>query len=84
MADLNKQCICVKFHFKCGKTTSKTHEMRKTASGDNDMRRTQTFEWFSTLKHGETSVEDCERSGHPSTSRTSQNVVNVRKIINKN
>jgi hypothetical protein len=51
MADL-KERICVKFCFKLGKTASETHEMLKTAYGVIAMGRTQTFEWFSQLKHG--------------------------------
>jgi hypothetical protein len=50
-----KKRICVKFCFKLGKTASETHEMLKTAFGDDAMGRTQTFEWFSRFKLGETS-----------------------------
>jgi predicted transcriptional regulator len=83
MADLKEQRICVKFCFKLGKTASETYEMLKTAFGDNAMGRTQAFEWFSRFKRGETSVEDSERSGRPSTCRTEKNVENVRKIVNE-
>jgi hypothetical protein len=83
MADLKEQRICVKFCFTLGKTASETHEMLKTAFGDNAMGRIQTFEWFSRVKHGETSVEDSECSGRPSTGRTDENVENVRKIVNE-
>jgi hypothetical protein len=68
----------VKFYFKLGKTASETREMLKTAFGDNAMGRTQTFEWFSQFKLGETSVEDSERSG-----RTNETAENVRKIVNE-
>jgi hypothetical protein len=81
MADSKEQRICVKFCFELGKTASETHRMLKTAFGDNAMGRTQTFEWFSRFKHGETSVEDCDRLGRPSTGRTDENVENVRKIV---
>jgi hypothetical protein len=47
MAGLKEQRICVKFCIKLGKTASETHEVLKTAFGDNAMGRTQTFEWFS-------------------------------------
>jgi hypothetical protein len=57
MADLKERSICVKFCFKFEKTASETHEMIKTAFGDNAMGRTQTFEWFSRFKRRETSVE---------------------------
>jgi hypothetical protein len=37
---------------KLGKTASETHEILKTAFGDNAMGRTQSFEWFSRFKRG--------------------------------
>jgi hypothetical protein len=83
MADMKEQRICVKFCFKLGKTASKTYEMLRTAFGDSAMGRTPTFEWFCRFKHGETSVEDSERSGRLSTGLTDENVENVRKIINE-
>jgi hypothetical protein len=52
MVDMIEQCICVKFCFKRGKSASETHEMLKTAFGDNVMGRTQTFEWFPRFKRG--------------------------------
>jgi hypothetical protein len=43
MADLKEQRICVKFCLRLGKTPSETHEMLKTAFGDNAIGRTQTL-----------------------------------------
>jgi hypothetical protein len=83
MADLKEQCICVKFCFKLGKAAPETHEMLKTAFGDNAMGRTQTFEWFSQFKCGETSAEDSELSDRPLTGSTDENAENVRKIFNE-
>jgi hypothetical protein len=57
MADLKEQRICGKLCFKLGKTATETHEMLKTAFGDNVMGRTQILQWFSRFKRGETSVE---------------------------
>jgi hypothetical protein len=57
--------------------------MLKTAFGDNAMGRTQTFEWFSQFKRGETSVEDSERSGRPSVGRTDENVEMFAKSSTK-
>jgi hypothetical protein len=80
---LKEQRIYVKFCFKLGKTASETHEMLRTAFGNDAMGRTQTFEWFSRFKRGDTSVEDSERSHRSSTGRTDENVENVRKIVNE-
>jgi hypothetical protein len=83
MADLKEQRICVKFCFRLGKTASDTHEMLKTAFGDNAMGRTQTFELFNPFKRRETFVEDSEHAGCPSTGYTDENVENIRKIVNE-
>jgi hypothetical protein len=47
------------------------------------MGRTQTFEWFSQFKRGETSVEGSEPSDRPLTGSTDENVAYVRKIFNE-
>jgi hypothetical protein len=80
--DLKEQRICVKVCFNLGKSASKTHEMLKTAFSNNSMGITQTSEWFSRFRRGETSVEDSERSGRSSKGRRDENVENVRKIVN--
>jgi hypothetical protein len=43
MADLKKQCLCIKFCSILGKSASKVHEMLKTSFGENTMGRTQTI-----------------------------------------
>jgi hypothetical protein len=50
----------MKFCYRLGKAASKTHQMLKMASGEKAVGRIQTFEWFSKLKNGPTSVEDAE------------------------
>jgi len=44
--------------------------MLKTASGEQAMGRSQTFQWFSRFKAGRTSIDDDERSGQPVSSST--------------
>jgi hypothetical protein len=46
MTGLKEERICVEFCFKLGETLSETHEMLKTAFGDNARGKTQTSEWF--------------------------------------
>jgi hypothetical protein len=60
-----------------------TQEMLKTASGDNAMRRTQTFPWFSQFRCGETLIEYCEHLGCPFTGHTDENMEKVHKIIDE-
>jgi hypothetical protein len=42
MADLKGENISAKLYLKFGKGASETHEMQKTAFGDNDMGLTHT------------------------------------------
>jgi hypothetical protein len=57
--------------------------MLQQAFGNEAKGRTQCFEWFSRFKAGRTSVEDDERSGRPSTSKTEANIEKVRKAVHK-
>jgi hypothetical protein len=58
--------------------------MIKKAFGDNAMSEAQIKLWYRRLKDGRKSVESDRRSGRPPTSRTPENVENVRAIINEN
>jgi hypothetical protein len=44
--------------------------------------RAAVFEWHSCFKAGRVSVED-ERSGRPSTSKTTENVEKIRELIHE-
>ena len=81
MADLREQRACIKFCFKLRKTATECYEMVKTAFGEQGMRRSQTFQWFSRFKAGRTSTEDDERSGRPVSSLTPEMIERVRQII---
>jgi hypothetical protein len=61
------------------------HDVFEAAVTDSELRRKQTFEWFSWWKYWETlvvtfPVEDSECSGHPSTGHTEENMEKVYKI----
>jgi hypothetical protein len=60
MTDVKEQRICIKFHFKLGKTAS--HKMLKKAFGDNAPDQTQTYECFKHFKTRRMLVDDEERS----------------------
>jgi len=42
------------------------------------------YKWFEQFRNGCESVEDEERSGHPSTSKTQENVERVSEMIRSN
>jgi hypothetical protein len=63
---------------KLGKSTTETLEMLREAFGEHSLSRTAVFEWHSRFKAGRVPVEDDERSGRPSTSKTTENVEKIR------
>jgi len=63
------------------KTAAETHRMLQEAFGDNAMSQSKTFLWYIRFKDGRTSVDDDERSGRPSTSKTPKNIAKVREAI---
>jgi hypothetical protein len=54
------------------------------AFGEHSLSWTAVFEWHSRFKAGRVSAEDDERSGRPSTSKTTENVEKIRELINEN
>jgi hypothetical protein len=62
---------------------TETLEMLREAFGEHSLRRTALFEWHSRFKVGRVSVEDDKRSGRTSTSKTTENVEEIRELINE-
>jgi hypothetical protein len=75
--------VCIKFCVKLGKSTTKTPEMLREAFGEHSVSRTAVFEWHSCFKDGRVSVEDDERSGRPSTSKTTEYAEKIWELIHK-
>jgi len=48
------------------------------------MTKTAVYKWVKRFPEGTESVTDEERSGRPATSRTEENIANVRKIVREN
>jgi len=65
ICESTEQGICIKFCFKIGKTATETYQLLQQAYGEDEMGRTQVFEWFRRFKEGRTSVESDPRSGRP-------------------
>jgi hypothetical protein len=59
-----KVCVILK------KTATETFEILKSVYGEEYLLRTSVFEWHKRFKEGQESLQDDERQGRPSTSRT--------------
>jgi hypothetical protein len=73
----------MKFHFKLKESASEAYKVLKRALGDNVMAGNQISEWFSRLKHNDTSVEDCVQFSHVLRDHTEQNMEKVWKIVSE-
>ena len=71
------QRYAILFCVKLGDSATTTHEKLQQAFGDDAMSRAQAFRWHKMFSEGRTIVEDEERSGRPSTTRTSDNTARV-------
>ena len=65
------QRICVKF---CVKNEIKCNK-------ESAMSKTKVYEWYKRFQDGREDVEDDERPGRPSTSRTDENVEKVKEMV---
>ena len=79
-----EQRYAIKFCVKLGKSGSKTLQLLRTAYGDVVLSSAQVFRWHNAFKDRRKSVEDEQRAGHPSTSRTENNVAHVRAFLDGN
>jgi len=80
----HKQHINMKFCFKLQKSAKETHEMLKLVYGDAAMTVKTVDKWFERFCNGCESVEDEERSGRPSASKTQENVESVIEMFRSN
>ena len=68
MASSNEQRVCITFCVKLGKTPTETVLMLEQAFESDALSRGRVFEWHRRFREGQTSAEDNERSGRPSSS----------------
>jgi len=78
-----EQRYAIKFCTKLGKPGSKTLQLLRTAYGDAVLSSSQVFRWHMPFKDGSESVEDEQRAGCPSTSRTENNVARVKVVLDR-
>jgi hypothetical protein len=72
-----EQRVCIEFCVKLGKSATEVFEMLREDFGELSLSRTAVFEWHSRFKACRESVKGDERSGRPSTSKTTENVEKV-------
>lgn len=58
--------------------------MLKSVYGNNVVTLKTIYKWYERFKNGNKSVEDEQRLGHSSTSKTDKNVQKVAKMIHSN
>jgi transposase len=80
----NEQRINMKFCFRLQKSAKETHEMLKLVYGDAAVTMKTVYKWFERFCNGCELVEDEERLGRPSTSKTQENVERVSEMIRSN
>jgi len=78
-----EQRFAIKFCAKLRESGSETLQLLRTAYGDAVLSSAQVFRWHKAFKDGKESVEDEERAGHPSVSRTENNVARVKVVLNR-
>jgi hypothetical protein len=78
-----KQCVCIEFCVKLGKSTTETLEMLHEAFGEHSLSQKVVFECRSRFNTGRVSVEDDEHSGRPRTSKTTENVKKIPELIHE-
>ena len=57
----------MKICFKLGKTATEPHRILVMVYADEAVTKKTVFKWFQRFREGNQSLEDDERSGHPST-----------------
>jgi len=72
------QRVCIKFCVKNGFNGAKTLEMLGNCFDSDVLKKTTVYEWHERFRSGRESVEDDERSGRPSTSKTDENINKMR------
>ena len=78
-----QQRYAIKFCVKLRKSGSETFNLLRAAYGDAVLSSAQVLRWHKAFKDGRESVEDEQCAGHPSTSRTEDNVACVKAVLDR-
>jgi len=71
----------MKFCMKLRKNASDTCAVLSEAYGGEAKKKSSVFDWHKWLKEGHKNVEDDERSSHPRSHRTDENVQTMRNLV---
>ncbi len=82
MQHLLEQRATIKFCVRLKKTGVEMLSMIREAFEDEAMSQARVYGWHKQFREGWESIEDDERSGRPSTSKTEEDVVKVREVLN--
>jgi transposase len=72
-----------KFYVKLKKTATEMFKMLKSAYGEECLSRKSVFEWHKRYKEGRELLQDDERKGRPSTSRTEESTEVIQKCLDE-
>jgi hypothetical protein len=76
-----EQHINLKFLLKLKRTLAECFQLLKEVYSDNVMSRLRVYEWHKRFMEDREEVEDNKRLGHPSTSKTKENVEKISEIV---
>nr|XP_012219029.1 PREDICTED: putative uncharacterized protein FLJ37770 [Linepithema humile] len=79
-----EQRYAIKFCVKLSKSATDTLEMLRQAYRNKTLSKAQMCKWHKTFKKRREDAKDEQRSGRPSTSRTADNVTQVKSVLNSN
>ncbi|PNF26753.1 hypothetical protein B7P43_G01616 [Cryptotermes secundus] len=71
----------IKFMCKLGKSASETLLALQQVYGDTAIKKSAVYGCFSRFKNGQETLQDDQRSGRPSTSRTKEIIGKARQLI---
>jgi hypothetical protein len=77
----NEQGVNIKFCFKAGKSATETLVLVQKAYGNEAVKRSNVFRWYSRFRDVRYLVEDDDRGGRPKSTRTEVNIAAVAADI---
>ena len=83
MVSSNEQCVRINFCVKLGKSATETIFMLEQAFGSAALSRGRVSEWHRQFREGQTSAEDNERSGRPSSLRIDDSKAQISEILDQ-